>query len=141
MSTTKPNFTPDAGGFIHHDEAKRLRDNYCNKKRQKDPHDPDFIQAYFFGKEKLQQLLDCQEDIIGLRIYFGDDHDHPEKELKKMVIYAVNHEGHNVHYKDSKAAKMQNLQNLQTGAAAPIEFAALDRGLPCPTNCPDQGTA
>ncbi|WP_343674488.1 hypothetical protein [Chitinophaga sp.] len=135
MSTTKTNFTPDAGGFIHHAEAQRLRDNYCNKKRQKTPHDPDFVQAYFFGKDKLQQLLDCQDDIIGLRIYFGDDHDHPDQELKKMVIYAVKADGHNVLYKDSTAAKQ-----LSLSSEAPIEFAALDQGLPCPTNCPDTGT-
>ena len=132
MSTTKPTFTTDAGGFIPSEEAQRLRDNYVNKKRKQYP-DNDFIQAYFFGKDKLQALLDCQEDIIGLRIYFGDDHDNDDTEFKKMVIYAVNSDGHNVLINSNPSTN----GNLRSAAAT---GSALDAGLPCPTNCPDADT-
>lgn len=144
MSTNKVTFTPDAGGFIHKAEAQRLRDNYCNKRRKKDPADSEFVQAFFFGKDKLKALLDCQEDIAGLRIYFGDDHEHEDQEHKKMVIYAVNSKGQNVLFRDCNVESVEGIAGTEgselRGAQPVFMGAALDRGLPCPTNCGEQGT-
>jgi hypothetical protein len=135
MTTIPKNFPPDAGDFISHKEAERMRDNYCNKKKKK--HGADFIQAYFFGKDKLQALLDCQKDIVGLRIYYGDDSQHENKDLKKMVIYAVDKNGKNVLYNDPKEVNLQVNSLMATDAASTQSAGkALDNGLPCPIDCP-----
>ncbi|ACU62902.1 hypothetical protein [Chitinophaga pinensis] len=129
-------FPPDTGDFISRKEADRLRDNYFKKKHKK--HGNEFIQAYFFGKEKLLELLSCQEDIAGLRIYYGDDSDQDGKDDKKMVIYAVDKAGKNILYK-----KKQNTSEVNSFMATSAKKAsddddggALDNGLPCPADCP-----
>jgi hypothetical protein len=129
-------FPPDTGDFISKKEAERLRDNYFKKKHKK--HGADFIQAYFFGKEKLLELLNCQEDIAGLRIYYGDDSDHDGKDDKKMVIYAVDKAGKNILYK--KKSNVSDVNSFMATAAAKgahdDDGGALDNGLPCPADCP-----
>lgn len=132
-NTAKKSFPPDTGDFISKKNAERLRDNYCAKKKQK--FGDDFIQAYFFGKDKLQELLNYQEDIVGLRIYYGDDCDHDGKEDKKMVIYAVDKNGQNVLYKPKQKSTAINSLRA-TGDDDLDDGGALDNGLPCPTSCP-----
>jgi len=129
-------FPPDTGAFISKKEAERLRDNYMKKKRQKYGHD-DFIQAYFFGKEKLLELLNSQEDIAGLRIYYGNDTDGDGVEDRKMVIYAVDKTGKNILYKKKKETTDANSFSASAAAkgADDDEGGALDTGLPCPANC------
>lgn len=130
-------FPPDTGDFISKKEAERLRDNYMKKKRNKHGHN-DFIQAYFFGKEKLLELLSCQDDITGLRIYYGEDTDNDGTEDKKMVIYAVDKKGQNILYKKKKETTDANSFSASAAAKGAIddEGGALDNGLPCPADCP-----
>jgi len=129
-------FPADAGDFISKKEAERLRDNYFKKKTKL--HGNEFIQAYFFGKDKLLELLSCQEDIAGLRIYYGDDSDHDGKDDKKMVIYAVDKKGQNILYK--KKQKTSEVNSFMATAASRTadddDGGALDNGLPCPADCP-----
>jgi hypothetical protein len=129
-------FPPDTGDFISRKEADRLRDNYFKKKHKK--HGSEFIQAYFFGREKLLELLSCQEDIAGLRIYYGDDSDQDGQDDKKMVIYAVDKAGKNILYK--KKQQTSEVNSFMATAAAKghddDEGGALDNGLPCPADCP-----
>lgn len=130
-------FPPDTGAFISKKEAERLRDNYMQRKRTKHGND-NFIQAYFFGKEKLLELLSCQEDIAGLRIYYGEDTNNDGIDDRKMVIYAVDKNGQNILYKKKKETTDAN--SFSASAAAKgvddEEGGALDTGLPCPANCP-----
>ncbi|SDH59303.1 hypothetical protein [Chitinophaga filiformis] len=130
-------FPPDAGAFVSKKEAERLRDNHMKKKRKKHGHD-DFIQAYFFGKEKILELLNCQEDITGLRIYYGNDTDGDGIDDRKMVIYAVDPKGQNILYKKKKETTDVNSFSASSAAkgADDDEGGALDNGLPCPANCP-----
>lgn len=131
-------FPPDTGSFISKKEAERIRDNYMKKKRKKYGND-DFIQAYFFGKEKLLELLNCQEDITGLRIYYGNDTDNDGIEDRKMVIYAVDQKGQNILYKKKKETTDGNSFSASAAARGAFddeEGGALDTGLPCPANCP-----
>lgn len=130
-------FPPDAGAFISKKEAERLRGNYMSKKKKKHGHD-DFIQAYFFGKEKFLELLSCQEDVTGLRIYYGEDTDNDGIEDKKMVIYAVDKNGQNILYKKKKETTDANSFSASAAAksADDDEGGALDGGLPCPASCP-----
>ncbi|MBW8687625.1 hypothetical protein [Chitinophaga rhizophila] len=130
-------FPPDTGDFISRKEADRLRDNYFKKKHKK--HGNEFIQAYFFGKEKLLELLNCQEDIAGLRIYYGDDSDMDGKDDKKMVIYAVDKAGKNILYRKKQQTEV-NAFAATAAAKGSVndedDGGALDNGLPCPADCP-----
>lgn len=130
-------FPPDTGAFISKKEAERIRDNYMKKKRKKYGND-EFIQAYFFGKEKLLELLSCQEDITGLRIYYGNDTDNDGIEDRKMVIYAVDKKGQNILFKKKKETTDANSFSASAAksAADDDEGGALDTGLPCPASCP-----
>jgi len=129
-------FPPDAGDFISKKEAERLRDNYFKKKTKK--HGNEFIQAYFFGKDKLLELLSCQEDIAGLRIYYGDDSDNDGRDDKKMVIYAVDKKGQNILYKKKQNTSEVNsfMATAASKKADDDDGGALDNGLPCPADCP-----
>jgi hypothetical protein len=135
MSTNATNhkMAPDAGDFITEDEANRLRGNFCTKSKRKWNHD-NYIQAYFFGKDRLQALLNCQDDIAGLRIFFGADTDNDGIDDRKMVIYAVDHNGKNILYKG------EDQPNIGAGTddGGPTSTGGgkvLDAGIPCPTNC------
>ncbi|SHN39397.1 hypothetical protein [Chitinophaga sp. CF418] len=129
-------FPPDTGAFISKKEAERLRGNYMTRKRKQHGHD-DFIQAYFFGKEKLLELLSCQEDIAGLRIYYGEDTNNDGIDDRKMVIYAVDKNGKNILYKKKNESADANSFSASAAAkgADDDEGGALDTGLPCPANC------
>jgi hypothetical protein len=68
---------------------------------------PNSTKGHFFGKEKLQEILD-QKDIVGVRIYYGID----EEGKKQLIIVG--------------ATADEN--DLVTGKI-------LDRSCPCPTIC------
>ncbi len=130
-------FPPDAGAFISKKEAERLRGNYMNRKRKNLGHD-EFIQAYFFGKDKILELLNCQEDITGIRIYYGEDTNGDGVDDRKMVIYAVDPKGQNILYK-KKQEQTTDANSFSASAAKGVvddEGGALDNGFPCPADCP-----
>lgn len=135
MSTNvKKPFPPDAGDFIPQTKAEKLRESYCEHEKKKHKHD-DFLQAYFFGKDKLMELLNFRKDIVGLRIYYGVDLDGDGIEDKKMVIYAVDKEGKNILYNLPKATTA-GLATTDGTDSDEGEGMALDGGLPCPQSCP-----
>jgi len=76
--------------------------------------DPDAVHSIFFGKEKLQLLLD-HPDAAGLRFHFAKYEDGSAK----LVIFPADEYGENLH--------------VQTHSG--VE-SALDCGVPCPPYCP-----
>jgi hypothetical protein len=136
MSTNaKTHYPPDAGEFISLKDADRMIGKYGDNEKSKGRGE-DYTKAYFFGKDKIMELMNFQEDIVGIRIYYGMDLDGDGIDDKKMVIYAVNKEGKNVPYRRPKP-KIAGLS-----FAAPVDEptdddeGALDGGLKCPSYCP-----
>jgi hypothetical protein len=145
MSTSKP-FPPDAGTYISEEKALKLRDEFFKREKAKHHHE-DFTRAYFFGKDKIQELLDYSDEIVGIRIYYGIDIDGDGKDDQKMVIYPVNAAGKDVimHHKHksevltrgtTRSAGLSLDDESADSEAATSGGKALDGGLPCPSNCP-----
>jgi hypothetical protein len=134
MSTNakKHIYPPDAGEFISLKKADQLINNY--DEREKKHGKKDFTKAYFYGKDKIKELLEC-DGCVGLRIYYGVDLDGDGKDDIKMVIYPVNKEGKNMPYHPKKP----HIAGLSFKAPVddPIDDGtALDGGLECPSYCP-----
>lgn len=68
--------------------------------------------AFFFGKEKLQELLD-QKDCMGIRIYYGIEYGEQGKHIPMMILVGAD----------------ENRDDLVNGKI-------LDKGQPCPHKCP-----
>jgi len=136
MSTNaKKHYPPDAGEFISLKDADRMIGKYGDHEKGRGARE-DYTKAYFFGKDKIQELLNCHEEIVGIRIYYGMDLDGDGVDDKKMVIYAVNKEGQNVPYKRPRP-KISGL-SFTAPADEPTDDdgGALDGGLRCPSYCP-----
>jgi hypothetical protein len=137
MSTnSKKHYPSDAGEFISLKDADRMIGRYGDNEKRKGRGE-DYTKAYFFGKEKIMELLNCHEEIVGIRIYYGMDLDGDGVDDKKMVIYAVNREGKNVPYKRPKP-KIAGLSFAPPTDDPPSDDdgGALDGGLKCPSYCP-----
>ncbi|WP_298734735.1 hypothetical protein [uncultured Chitinophaga sp.] len=140
MSTDakKLHYPSDAGEFISLKDADRMIGKYGDNEKQKGRGE-NYTQAYFFGKEKILELLNCHEEIVGIRIYYGMDLNGDGVDDKKMVLYAVNKEGKNVPYKRPRP-KIAGLSFAPPDPAPtgdPVDDGgALDGGLPCPSYCP-----
>ncbi|SFD52991.1 hypothetical protein SAMN05518672_102315 [Chitinophaga sp. CF118] len=138
MSNTSNKFPPDAGTFISEKEALKYRDAYFEKEKKRHHHE-DFTRAYFFGKEKLEQLLNYNEEIVGMRIYYGVDVDGDGIDDKKMVIYPVGKDGKDVIMYDThhQAAATRSADTEDTASIATTSGGkALDGGVACPVECP-----
>lgn len=94
-TTTKKNYSPDTGELISLEKAQTMMNNYDAHEKRKGKQK--FTKGYFFGKNKLQELLNC-EGSIGLRIYYGIDIDGDGKDDKKMVIFPVDKNGNDMPY-------------------------------------------
>lgn len=133
MSTNaKKSYPSDAGTFISLKEADRLIENYDNQEKKRGK--KDFTKAYFFGKEKIRELLDY-EGSVGIRIYYGVDIDGDGKDDIKMVIYPVDKDGQNMPYRRPKP----KIAGMSFGGPVddPVDDGgALDGGLQCPQYCP-----
>lgn len=92
-------FNGTEGTIISLNDAAELTANYRRA-------NPSSIKAFFFGKEKLKDLLD-QTDCMGIRIYFGLDED----EKPKLVLVGA----------ESNEDDILDL--------------ILDYGEPCPSRC------
>src|ERR1044072_4443784 len=137
MSTnSKKHYPSDAGEFISLKDADRMIGRYGDNEKRKGRGE-DYAKAYFFGKEKIMELLNCHDEIVGIRIYYGMDLDGGGVGGKKMVIYAVNREGKNVPYKRPKP-KIAGLSFAPPTDDPPSDYdgGALDGGLKCPSYCP-----
>lgn len=96
-------FDGTEGGFISMEEATTMTGAY---KRN----NPEAIHGYFFGREKLLELLN-QEGAMGIRIHYGHDADGNNQ----LVLLAAD----------------RNMNNM--------EGLILDLGSPCPAFCSPSG--
>lgn len=118
-SNEKEPFNGTEGKSINLTEARQLTSAFQAKF-------PDDKKAYFFGKEKLQQLLkesNSNGDSMGIRIYFGFDENADEH---KLVLVAATADQNNI----IPATEEKNADD-------PI---ILDEGKACPEDCPDDDT-
>jgi hypothetical protein len=106
-------FVASVGTYISEQEAQKLRAAFFKKEKEIYNRE-DFYRAFFFGKDKLQELLNYNSDIVGMRVYYGVDVDSIGTDDKKLVLYPVDKSGNDV---------------LMNGNS-------LDAGLPCPEFCP-----
>jgi hypothetical protein len=140
MSNASKKFTSEVGTYISEQEAQKLRDAFFKREKEKHNHE-EFTRAYFFGKDKLQELLNYHSDIVGLRIYYGVDLDGDGIDDKKMVLYPVDKHGKDVimHHKGDDGAALTRSAAVNADGS-PIQTTgggtALDGGLPCPVDCP-----
>jgi hypothetical protein len=133
MSTnSKKLYPPDTGTFISLKEADRLINNH--EEQEKSRGKKDVTKAYFFGKDKIRELLDY-EGSVGIRIYYGVDLDGDGKDDKKMVIYPVDKDGKNMPYRAPKP-KIAGLSLMNDSTPDDDDGTALDGGAPCPAYCP-----
>jgi len=70
-------FRGNEGDFISLDEGGNMTGNYRAQ-------NPGETIAHFFGKDKLQELLD-QQGAVGIRMYYGIDNDGK----KQLVLVAA----------------------------------------------------
>lgn len=70
------------------------------------------IKAFFYGREKLQELLN-QNDCVGIRIYYGGERDAHGGYSPALVLVGAD----------------ENMDDLANGKI-------LERGAPCPPLCP-----
>jgi len=87
MEKEEYKFIGDEGGLIDEQTAEDLKGNY---KKSFAPGEPNVI-AHFYGKDKIQQLLDTRES-VGIRIYHGLDKDGNQE----LVLYAVRSDGKDI---------------------------------------------
>ena len=132
-TTTKRIYPPDAGEFIELAHADKLIGAFHAKETKRGK--KDFTKAYFFGKDKIQELLNC-ENSVGIRIYYGADVDGDGIDDKKMVIYAVDKDGNNIPYfppaPKTAGISFARMPDGDGGGSG----KALDGGLSCPAYCP-----
>lgn len=98
-------FNGNEGEAIPLETAKEWTATYRATKEENEPN------AVFFGREKLQQILD-QADCMGIRIYFGVN----DEQEKALILVGA------------EADEDDQLKGL-----------VLDRGAICPPRCPTGG--
>ena len=114
------NFTGNEGGPISRETAKQWIENYESSESAKAP-EKSIIKAHFFGREKIQKLLD-QEGCVGLRVYYGKD----SSGVQKLFMVGAN-------------SNMDNLIPEDTKSATTEENIILDDSWDCPPYCPNNG--
>ncbi|MTI41996.1 hypothetical protein [Fulvivirga lutimaris] len=92
--------------------AKKWTKNYRDA-------NPGKTKAIFYGKEKIQALLD-EPGAMGIRVYFGQDDD----KNPQLVIVSAKEDGSNI---------LPNQEEKDGGGTL------LDSGKPCPPDCPPEG--
>lgn len=131
MSTTSSNpFNPAAGSYISHADAHELVKNYEDQNASKKE---TVVRGIFFGKDKIDQLINHTEGSVGIRIYYGLE---PNPGIgqpftKKMVIVAVDSEGYDI----PGSPNVPPDPNKPVSKTIPVD-GYLDDGLPCPQHCP-----
>lgn len=103
-------FNTSDGGYISKATAKEYTENYRDE-------NPEATNSHFFGKTKLEEVLD-QQDVIGLRIYYGLKDDGNNGYIQELIIVGVNDDDKDV---------------LDTNKI-------LDYSRPCPPHCPPSGS-
>lgn len=98
-------FNGNEGEGIPLDLAKAWTKKWRETKAPEDPN------AFFFGREKLQEILN-QEGSVGIRVYFGVN----DENQKALILVGADAD-----------------ENDQT------DRLVLDKGLKCPPHCPNGG--
>lgn len=106
-------FHPRVGNFIQMDVVNKLVQTHKEGSALRGP-EGDPLYSIFYGKEKLQALLD-HPDAIGIRIHFGIHEDG----ATKLILSPADKNGSDLPMFNSAG-----------------EVVALDCGMPCPTQCP-----
>ncbi len=113
-------FKGNEGGPISRETAKQWIENYQSSERAK-AQEKTIINAHFFGKEKIQKLLD-QEGCVGLRVYYGKDSNGGQK------LFMV-----------GASSDMDNIIPADTKSASTDDNFILDESWDCPPYCPNNG--
>ncbi|ASZ12812.1 hypothetical protein KTO58_10345 [Chitinophaga pendula] len=148
MKKKKIEFPTDVGEFVPIDKCNKWRDKY-DEQHQRQRKQEKFVKAYFFGKDKIQHLLDYK-NAVGIRIYYGIDVDGDGIEDKKMIIFPVDKHGKDIHIKPFKVkAKLEAADLSEPAESAdfsvakaappmeddPFNGGGMDGGWPCPDHC------
>lgn len=104
-------FNPNDGAFISKTTAQDYTANYRNNSGS------NAIDSHFFGLNKLKEVIG-QEDVIGIRIYYGLKEDENENLVQELIIVGVDENGDDI---------------LNTNKI-------LDHSRPCPPYCPDENS-
>ena len=108
----KQNFKGTEGEFITEQQARRMTSVFRNSKYHGELKS---INAYFFGKDKINELLK-QKGVVGMRVYYGLEYDDNGKPNPQIVLVGTNTDGSDI-----------------------TEGLILDQGLPCPPFCNNKG--
>ena len=108
----KQNFKGTEGEFITEQQARKMTSVYRNSKYHGELGG---INAYFFGKDKIDQILK-QKDVKGIRVYYGIEYDETGKPVPQIVLIGTNADGRDI-----------------------TEGLILDNGWPCPPFCNTDG--
>jgi hypothetical protein len=111
-------FTGKEGGPISRETAKSWIKNYQDSESAQNP-EKVIIRAHFFGKEKIQKLLN-EDGCVGIRIYYGKD----EKGDQKLLLIAVKED-------------MDDIAPTDMNRASEDGPMILDLSWPCPPYCGD----
>lgn len=112
---------PEAGVFIHSNEAAVRTKKFRDKKQEEGLGPDDFVRSQFFGRKKIEALLDKFPNAAGVRVY----HSHSEDPIhfETFLLVAVSEDG-------------KDLVSTQLGLKDPDdEPVVLADGPPCPHSC------
>ena len=104
----------DAGEFISKSDYLKLTESYRRSDNFLKAENNEKLLAVSFGREKIDSLL-AQDGCEGVRIYFGEEEIKGKKQ-NRLIIVGMDKKGNDLKKKHHKI---------------------LDRGWPCPDNCPD----
>lgn len=113
VSTASTKFVSSVGTYISEQESLNLRTAFFKREKERYNHE-DFYRAHFFGKDKLMELLNYHNEVVGMRLYYGVDVDSDGTDDKKIMLYPVD----------------------ETGKDILMGGKSLDGGIPCPSDCP-----
>ena len=110
------NFKGNESGPVSRKTAKEWINNYYESESAKET-GKTVIKAHFFGKEKIQKLLD-EKDCVGIRIYYGLD----DKGDQILLLVGANGE-------------MEDILPADMTSEAEDGPMILDDSFPCPPYC------
>lgn len=109
----EPIFDGSEGSFIEAKIAAQLQQNYLNKAEVSGVKEP--IRAEFFGKKKIEELLNKPE-YVGIRIYYAQT----KEGTPELVLVATDKYGNNI-VLDRSALKDPEGEYLSGGPRCPFD--------------------
>jgi hypothetical protein len=111
-------FKGNEGSPISRETAKSWINNYEQSEIAREPNEK-VVKAHFFGKEKLQKLLN-KEGCVGVRVYYGQDNNGNQK----LFMVGVK-------------SNMDNLLPTDIKSTSEESDFILDDSWDCPPYCPN----